>query len=341
MHAPGVEELMGTSLPKQLRLVTDRKLIKDLEARMVEVEARITAATTSADALVTEMSSHLAKAGGKRMRPGLVLLTAQLGNPEAPEVVDAAVVMEVTHLATLYHDDVMDQASTRRGVDTAHLVWGNNVAILTGDLLFARASNIVASLGQEALTMQAQVFEQLVLGQLNETIGPREGQDPLAHYLDVLRDKTGSLIALSARLGALLSGADSSYQEPLQAFGERIGVAFQLVDDIIDIQSTKEQSGKVSGTDLLAGVPTLPVFLLENHKDQESVELLALIKAGLTLKNLPEVLDKLRAHAVMDEAQAETQRWADQAIAAISGLPAGSVKSALEAFAAAVVERQG
>jgi heptaprenyl diphosphate synthase len=332
---------MSNSLPKQLRLVTDRKLIKDLEKRMVVVEDRIIAATKSADALVTDMASHLAKAGGKRMRPGLVLLTAHLGNPDVPEVVDAAVVMEITHLATLYHDDVMDQASTRRGVDTAHLVWGNNVAILTGDLLFARASNIVASLGQEALTMQAQVFEQLVLGQLNETIGPRDGEDPLAHYLGVLRDKTGSLIALSARLGALLSGADESFQKPLQDFGERIGVAFQLVDDIIDIQSTKEQSGKVSGTDLLAGVPTLPVFLLENHKDAASVELLGQIKAGLTPESISAVLQKLRAHIVMDEAQAETQRWADQAIAAISGLPAGSVKDALEAFATAVVERQG
>lgn len=332
---------MANGLPKQLRLVSDRKLVKDLETRMIEVESRILAATTSTDALISEMSSHLSRAGGKRMRPVLVLLTAHLGNPDAAEVLDAAVVMEVTHLATLYHDDVMDQAATRRGVETAHLVWGNNIAILTGDLLFARASNIVSSLGQEALTMQAQVFEQLVLGQLNETIGPREGEDPLTHYLDVLRDKTGSLIALSARLGALLSGADASLQQPLQQFGERIGVAFQLVDDIIDIQSTKEQSGKLSGTDLLAGVPTLPVFLLENHNDLASIELLAKIKAGLTQETLPEVLEKLRAHAVMDEAQLETQRWADQAIAAISGIPAGSVKSALEAFATAVVERQG
>lgn len=332
---------MAIGLPRQLRLVSDKKLIRDLENRMVEVEARILAATTSTDALVSSMSSHLSKAGGKRMRPVLVLLTAHLGDPEAPEVIDAAVVMEVTHLATLYHDDVMDQASKRRGVDTAHLVWGNNVAILTGDLLFARASNIVALLGQEALTMQAQVFEQLVLGQLNETIGPRQGEDPLSHYLGVLKDKTGSLIALSARLGALLSKADPSYQQPLQDFGERIGVAFQLVDDIIDIQSTKDQSGKVSGTDLLAGVPTLPVFLLENHTDAASVALLTQIKAGLTQESLPAVLEKLRVHPVMDEAQAETQRWANQAIAAISELPAGSVKSALEAFATAVVERQG
>jgi heptaprenyl diphosphate synthase len=328
-------------LPSQLRLVTDRKLISDLETRMVEVEKRILEATANADATVEKMASHLAKAGGKRLRPVLTLLTAKLGDEDAPHVLDAAVVMEITHLATLYHDDVMDQASKRRGVDTAHLVWGNNIAILTGDLLFARASNIVSGLGEEALKLQAQVFEQLVLGQLHETIGPKAGQDELDHYIEVLRDKTGSLIALSARMGAMLSGADASYQKPLQEFGEQVGIAFQLVDDIIDIQSTKEQSGKVSGTDLLAGVPTLPVLLLRNHKDADSLALLEEIKSGLTEETLPAVLAKLRAHAVMDEAALETKRWADLAISSISELPNGSVKAALEAFATAVVDRKG
>jgi heptaprenyl diphosphate synthase len=185
------------------------------------------------------------------------------------------------------------------------------------------------------------VFEQLVLGQLHETIGPAEGQDPLQHYLDVLRDKTGSLIALSARLGAMLSGADESYQQPLQLFGERVGVAFQLMDDIIDIESTKEQSGKVSGTDLLAGVPTLPTLLLANYQDEDSKALLALIQSELTLEQLPEVLQKLRQHPVMTEARLATEAWAERAIEAIAPLPDGSVKSALEAFAKAVVDRQG
>lgn len=308
---------------------------------MAEVETRILAATSHTESMVASMASHLARAGGKRMRPVLVLLTSHLGNPNNDSVLDAAVVMEITHLATLYHDDVMDQAAKRRGVDTAHLVWGNNVAILTGDLLFARASNIVSGLGEEALKLQAQVFEQLVLGQLHETIGPSAEQDPLEHYLEVLRDKTGSLIALSARLGAMLSGADPSYQSPLQLFGERVGVAFQLVDDIIDIESSDEQSGKVSGTDLLAGVPTLPVLLLKNYSDAESQALLSEIDSGLTLEKLPEVLSRLRAHPVMAEAKAETVSWAMRAVEAIAPLPDGSVKSALEAFAKAVVDRQG
>ncbi|MEY4740821.1 MAG: hypothetical protein RL402_346 [Actinomycetota bacterium] len=332
---------MKISLPSQLRLVSDKALIADLEARMAIVEKRIAEATSHTESLVNKMSSHLSAAGGKRLRPVLTLLTSHLGDPTEQEVLDAAVVMEITHLATLYHDDVMDQATKRRGVDTAHMVWGNNVAILTGDLLFARASNIVSGLGDDSLKLQAKVFEQLVLGQLHETIGPLDGQDPLEHYYEVLRDKTGSLIALSAQIGALVSKAPVEYQEPLKQFGESIGVAFQLIDDIIDIQSTKDQSGKVAGTDLLAGVPTLPVLLLANHHDAESQALYAKIRDGLEEADLKNVLGKLREHQVMAESLSITNGWADRAKAALEPLPASSVKSALIAFADAVVDRQG
>ena len=332
---------MKIALPSQLRLVTDKALLSSLESDLVKVEERLIEATAHAEVMVDSMTSHLAKAGGKRMRPVLTLLTSHLGTPGGEDVLDAAVVMEITHLATLYHDDVMDQASTRRGVDTAHIVWGNNIAILTGDLLFARASNLVSGLGREALQLQAKIFEQLVLGQLHETIGPVDQEDPVDHYIQVLRDKTGSLIALAAQLGAMLSGADSSFQKPLEEFGQSIGVAFQLIDDIIDIESTKSQSGKVSGTDLLAGVPTLPVLLLAKHDDSESVKLLADISSGLDAASLPKVLERLRAHPVMEESKLETRRWAEAAIAAIAPLPKGKVRTALEAFALAVVERKG
>lgn len=305
------------------------------------VEKRIQEATSHTEPLINDMATHLARAGGKRMRPVLVLLTAHLGDPQNEQVLDAAVVMEITHLATLYHDDVMDQAKARRGVETAHLVWGNNVAILTGDLLFARASNIVAGLGERALRLQAQVFEQLVLGQLHETVGPQNGQPAIDHYLNVLRDKTGSLIALSARLGAMLSGADEKFQQPLQEFGEHIGIAFQLADDLIDISSKTEDSGKVSGTDLLAGVPTLPVLLLSEFEDRASLDLAAKIGAGITTADLAEILEELRNHPVMELAGKKTVEWAERAISAIDPLPEGSVKNALVAFARAVVERKG
>lgn len=332
---------MKIQLPKQFAALRDATLVRDLESRMAEVESRLVLATSHTEPLINEMSSHLAAAGGKRMRPVLVLLTSHLGNPKIDQVIDAAVVMEVTHLATLYHDDVMDQANARRGVETAHLVWGNNVAILIGDLLFARASNIVAGLGEEALKLQAKVFEQLVLGQLHESIGPRPDQDPLEHYISVLRDKTGSLIALSARLGAMLSGADERYQQPLQEFGDHIGVAFQLADDLIDIQGKAEESGKISGTDLLAGVPTLPVLLLREFDDAQSKQLLADVSAGVTTENLQDILGRLRSHPAMELAQQQTNAWAERAIEAIAPLPEGSVKNALVAFARAVVERKG
>jgi len=324
-------------LPNQLKRVADRALLQAIENSLEQVEARLLEATSHADKLAGETASHLAKAGGKRLRPVLTLLTSHLGDPSREEILDAAVVMEITHLGTLYHDDVMDEAPRRRGVDSAHMVWGNNIAILTGDLLFARASNIVSGLGREALQLQAATFEQLVLGQMHETVGPAEGQDEIEHYLQVLVDKTGSLLALSAQLGALLSGADKSYQQPLKDYGERIGVAFQLMDDIIDIQSTSNQSGKTPGTDLLADVPTLPLLLL--RQDDSAGELVELLE-NLTEQNLADGVARLREHPVMLEAQRAAHDWADRAIAALDPLPEGSVKKALIAFAEAVVERQ-
>ena len=326
-------------LPTQFQRLGDSKLLKQIESDLKVVENRIQQATAQTDSVVDTMSNHLAQAGGKRLRPLLVLLTSHLGSGTNSEVMDAAVVMEVTHLATLYHDDVMDEASTRRGVDAAHVVWGNSVAILTGDLLFARAANIVSHLGTEALQLQAKVFEQLVLGQLHETIGPGDA-DPLQHYLDVVRDKTGSLIALSARMGALLSGADENFQEALQLYGERVGVAFQLADDLIDIRASKKDSGKIAGTDILAGVPTLPALLLSGYEDAESKQLAADI-ASASEANIASVLERLRIHPVIAEAEAVTDSWAGMAIDALQPLPSGSVKSALEAFARAVVDRKG
>jgi heptaprenyl diphosphate synthase len=200
------------SLPKQLRKVQDRALLKNLEAGLETVEVQLKSATTYADSVAKNPARHLVDAGGKRIRPALVLLAAQFGDPTRQDVYDAAVVVELTHLATLYHDDVMDDAPTRRGVPTAQHVWGNSVAILTGDLLFARASQVGSKLGQASLTLQADTFERLCLGQLHETVGPSEGQDPIAHYVQVLADKTGSLIAASARLGIMLSGAPAGWR---------------------------------------------------------------------------------------------------------------------------------
>lgn len=330
------------ALPRQLKKVSDRALLKALESGLEIVETNLLTATQHADKIAGASARHLVAAGGKRVRPTLVLLSAQFGDPKKQEVIDAAVVVELTHLATLYHDDVMDDAPTRRGVPTAQMIWGNSIAILTGDLLFARASQVGSHLGEESLKLQADTFERLCLGQLHETIGPSESDDAISHYIQVMADKTGSLIAASAQLGIMLSGAPREYMEPMREYGEKVGVAFQLIDDVIDI-SEAGPSGKTPGTDLRAGVPTLPVLLLRKAAgdgDIEAISLLALIDGGLNDDaRLQEALVRLRSHPVANLAYLEAKRWADEAVIAIKDLPEGSVKNALEQFAQAVVDR--
>ena len=329
------------SLPTQLRKVVDKNLIKAIQAGLENVETALLEAVTHTDPVANVTSRHLLEAGGKRLRPVLVLLGASLGDATKDEVIKAAVVVELTHLATLYHDDVMDRAPMRRGVPTAHEVWGNSVAILTGDLLFARASQIVSRLGGKALTLQADTFERLCLGQLHETLGPQDGEDPIAHYLQVLSDKTGSLIAASAELGVVYGDAPDEYREPLRSYGEKVGVAFQLIDDVIDILS--DESGKTPGTDLRAGVPTLPTLLLRAQQDTDpkAKELVEIIDAGLEDDaQLARAVELLRAHPALEQAYQTARQWADEAVLALAPLPDSPVKNALRVFAEAVVERQ-
>lgn len=313
--------------------------------RLALVEERLRDAVSQSDRLADATSRHLVNAGGKRLRPVLTLLTAQLGDGTRPEVIDAAVVAELTHLATLYHDDVMDDAPTRRGAPSAHEVWGNSVAILTGDLLFARASMVVAGLGPEAVRIQAETFERLCIGQLHETVGPDEGEDAVAHYLTVLADKTGSLVATSARFGAMFSGCDRSTVHAVTRFGELAGVAFQLADDVLDIRSESAVSGKTPGTDLREGVATMPVLLLRKRvadggASADDVALLSLIESDLSDDAaLAGALERLRGHAVVDETAALARAWVEDAKEAITCLPDGDVKDALLAFAEALVVR--
>src|SRR5918998_4836723 len=218
----------------------------DLGARLAaglgRVEEALRTAVGSEHPFAREAAGHLVAAGGKRFRPLLALLAAELGDPHAQGVTEAAVVCELTHLATLYHDDVMDEAVVRRGAPSANSRWSNSIAILTGDLLFARASDILADLGPEAVRIQARTFERLVTGQIRETVGAGPDEDPVDHYLAVLADKTGSLVATSARFGASFAGVASDLVAALTAFGEEVGVAFQISDDLLDIVSRSEVS---------------------------------------------------------------------------------------------------
>jgi len=320
----------------------DQTLAADLRAGMAAVEQLLRDSVKSDYPFVTEASSHLAAAGGKRFRPLLVLLAAQFGDRHAPGVVPAAVVVELTHLATLYHDDVMDEAPMRRGAPSANSRWDNTVAILTGDFLFAKASQILADLGPEAVRIQARTFERLCTGQIRETVGPAVGDDPVEHYLSVVADKTGSLIATSGRFGAMLSGADDATVDVLTRFGERVGVAFQLADDLLDVASDSAESGKTPGTDLREGVATLPVLHARRSADPADRHLLDLLAGDLTDDHRhTEALALLRAHPAMAAARADLHRWADDARRVLEPLPDTPARAALEALCDATISRTG
>jgi heptaprenyl diphosphate synthase len=318
----------------------DPALEERLRKGLDEVEHGLREATRSEFPLVTEAAQHLTFAGGKRFRPLLVLLAAEFADPSAPGIVPSALVVELTHVATLYHDDVMDEATMRRGAPSANTNWSNSVAILVGDFLFAQASTIVADLGPDAVRLQARTFARLVQGQIRETQGPDDPQSALDHYLRVVADKTGSLISTSALFGARLSGASEPVQVAMRDFGERIGTAFQLADDIIDVASTQDNLGKAPGTDLREGVPTLPALVAMASGDPSDGRLRDLLSRPLTDEaDHAEGLALLRAHPAMESSYAYVQREADAARALLVGLPDIPARGALEALCDAVVTR--
>lgn len=323
-----------------------RRLLASVETGLARVDAMLDAELRMVSPIADAASRYLFDAGGKRVRPMLALLTAQLGDGVTDEVVLAAAALELTHLGSLYHDDVMDEADMRRGVPSAHTVWGNGVAILAGDLLFSRASQIMARLGERAIQLQAATFERLVLGQLHETVGPGDTDDPVEFSLRVLSDKTGSLIAAAARAGATFSNAPAEYADALVVFGEKAGVAFQLLDDVIDLSADAEETGKVPGTDLRAGIPTMPYLLLAQRTDAASVALCARIDDGVTRISggedpalLDSALAELRDHDATRSTLRLAETWSAGAVEALAPLPDGPVRDALTRFAKVVADR--
>ena len=318
----------------------DKNLEASLVADMQKVEELMRSHIKGDYPLVVETSRHLVEAGGKRLRPLLTLIAAQFGDSTNYDIIKAAVCCELTHLATLYHDDVMDDAVLRRGVISANKKWDNAVAILTGDYLFSKVSDMLADIGPEAVRLQASTFERLVIGQIMETQGPQNGEDALEHYLQVVADKTGSLIAASARFGAMVSGAPDEVKETLTVFGEKIGIAFQLADDIIDIASDSHQSGKTPGTDLREGVPTLVTLNLLKSTRPEDKKLQKLVSAPIKDEAVvASVLKELRTHPALEESKAQLQQVARDARAALGPLPVNDVTGALFSLCDAIVDR--
>jgi heptaprenyl diphosphate synthase len=320
----------------------DAALEASVRAGLVAIESALRLAVRADDEFVASVARHLVDAGGKRFRPLVSVLAAHFGDPSRPEIVPAAVVVEITHLATLYHDDVMDEAAVRRGAVSANARWDNTVAILTGDFLFSRASNLLADLGPHAVRLQARTFERLVIGQIRETVGPPEGADAIEHYLAVLADKTGSLIATAAEFGAYYAGADPQVVDTLRRFGEQIGVAFQISDDILDIASESSQSGKTPGTDLREGIATLPVLYALRSDEPAGQRLRSLVgRAVADDAEHAEALGLLRDSAALAESRATLQQYADAARAMLADLPGVPARAALATLVDLVIARTG
>jgi heptaprenyl diphosphate synthase len=338
----------------------DSALAAEVLDDLARVEASLMATAHPGDELFTEASRHSIAAGGKRFRALLVLLAAQFGDPKDPRVIQAALAIELTHLATLFHDDVMDEAEVRRGHPSVNSRWSNSVAILTGDFLFAQASRILADLGPQAVRIQAETFNRLVAGQLAETIGPRAGEDPLDHYMHVITEKTGSLIATAGQFGALFSGAPAEVATRIAVACEQLGVAWQLSDDVIDIASDSAQSGKTPGTDLRQGVRTLPVLYALRSTGQAAGESAGraagpaetagpdrrlhelLAEADLTDDALlTETLVLLRAHPALAESRAHVLSWAQGARNDFMALPDVPARAAFLALCDFVEKRTG
>ena len=330
---------MSDALPFGLSDV-DPDLAHNLRLGLDDVESALLTAVRSEYPFVTETSAHLINAGGKRFRPLLALVAAQYGDPAAAGNVPGAVVAELTHLATLYHDDVMDEAPLRRGAPSANARWDNTVAILTGDFLFARAADIAADLGTDIVRLQARTFERLCTGQIRETVGPTEGEDPITHHLEVLSGKTGSLIAAAGRMGAMTSGASPEVATAIAEYGEKFGVAFQLSDDLLDIASESTESGKTPGTDLREGIRTLPVLFALAGTDPADDRLRDLVSGPILDDDLvTEALALLRNSSAMRQAREVLVDWAQQARAELNKLPVGPATDALSMMCDVVVDR--
>jgi heptaprenyl diphosphate synthase len=328
---------MTPALPAPTAPSVSPELAERLQGGLTAVDVLLRTVVDHDDPFIARASAHLSEAGGKRFRPMLTLLAAELGSGVNDDVVAAATGVELTHLASLYHDDVMDEADLRRGVASVNAQYGNSSAILIGDLLFGKASELVAGLGPEAVKIQAQTFVRLCSGQIRDDRPAPAGVDPIDYYLGVLADKTGVLIATAARYGAMFSGCSPETVDVMRRYGERLGIAFQLSDDLLDISSGSGESGKTPGTDLREGVATLPVLLARQSLDPADDRLKILLDSDLRDDSLhAEALALLRAHPAMGEARQRMNAVAREAQELLAPLATGlgARSSAREAITA-------
>lgn len=320
----------------------DPTLEADIRSRLDQVEQALEKSVkVESSGLLSETSSYLIAAGGKRFRAMLVLLSGYFGDPSDPRLIPGSVAIELVHLATLYHDDVIDEADARRGAPSANMRWDNTVAILTGDFLFARASEISTELGSDVCRLLARTIAILCDGQIREVNSSAKVEQPEDNYLEIIRRKTASLIATSCRLGGTLSDATPEHTDTIEEFGDALGMAFQLSDDIMDITASQLELGKEPGSDLRLGVYTAPVLHALAH-DENREELARLLGHGAPDgEMLDRALEIVRAGGSIDHARQAVTAEVSRAVTLAHRLPEGPAQHALEQLARFLAVRCG
>jgi heptaprenyl diphosphate synthase len=301
--------------------------LPSLEDDLGRLEDALRASVVSGDPFLREVAGHLIGAGGKRLRPALAVAAATAGGGTTTDaVLRGGVSVELVHLGSLYHDDVMDEAASRRGVESVNARWGNLVAILAGDFLLARASEIAASLGTEVAGLLAATIGRLCEGQVGELRTAFAVDRTEDDYLASIAGKTASLLAAACRIGALTAGADRAVVEALTAYGEAVGMVFQIRDDVLDVVGTDAQLGKPAGNDLVEGVYTLPV--IRALADPEvGPELRPLLGGPLDPPERDKAREIVRASTGVAESVAAARRYAYRAVEALSPLDAPELAS--------------
>ncbi|MET9921048.1 polyprenyl synthetase family protein [Streptomyces sp. NPDC006435] len=311
---------------------------------LIATEKRLLDCVSSApDPRVAALTAHLAAAGGKRLRPLLVLLGAEFGESFRDGVTEAAVIAEIVHISSLYHDDVMDGATMRHGVQSVNARWGERLAVAGGNWLLARAARLASGLGPEVVRFNAEVASLLVAGQLGELMGPGPDEDPVAHFFQVTEGKTAALFSMATAIGALQAGAPDRYCRALTEYGKQLGVAFQISDDLLDLDAPAARTGKEQGKDLMAGVPSLPVLLARQDTSPEGAELRELLADGPVegAGARRRALELFRASPAPARARDLLHGRLDAARAELALLPQCPARRALDALCGYVALRTG
>lgn len=306
--------------------------LKNLEKRLIEV-------SSSQNKYLEEISQYLIKAGGKRFRPLIALLAGKFGDPlKTSKVIDAGVAVELIHIGSLYHDDVIDNATTRRGVQSSNSKWNSTLSILAGDYLLARSSELAAEqLGLESVKLLASTYAELVEGQTKEIEISYDLNHSIDDYMKVIEGKTASLIRTSAKLGTIASNADEEVVEALSNWGWNCGIIFQISDDLLDLTSTSEVLGKPAGNDLLEGTYTLPVLIALNQNKEKFSEILQGISEGKI--EVTEVLKEFKDPQIISETKDVINRYYNKSVEAIYNLKNHELFSVLENINSYLINR--